>query len=84
MDKFTRLNSQLENTELDDPYDYPEVWFSNILQTKASLASIKLTYGKDDMQIISHVLSKVPHDLYKLFISNYEINVFTQVSLTTI
>ena len=60
MDEYARLNSQLENTELDDPFDNPEIWFSNILQTNARLISIKPSYGRDDMQIISHILSKLP------------------------
>ena len=30
MDEYARLNSELENLELDDPYDDPEVWISNI------------------------------------------------------
>ena len=60
MDEYARLNSQLENLELDDPYDDPEVWFSNILKINTRLSSIKASYGREDLQIISHVLSKLP------------------------
>ena len=81
IDEYARLNSELENLELDDPYDDPEVWFSNILKLNTRLTAIKQSYGREDLQIISHVLSKLPRDLYKLFITNYEINGYTKVSL---
>ena len=60
MDEYARLNSQLENLELDDPYDDPEVWFSNIQKLNTRLSSIKASYGREDLQIISHILSKLP------------------------
>src|SRR6476646_2017624 len=81
IDEYARLNSQLESTELDDPYEDPEVWFTNILKLNSRLASIKASYGKEDLQIISHVLSKLPRELYELFITNYEINGFSKVPL---
>ena len=83
MDEYARLNSQLENLELDNPYDDPEVWFSNIQQINSRLIAIKPSYGREDLQIISHVLSKLPRDLYELFITNFEINGFSAVTLTT-
>ena len=81
MDEYARLNSQFENTELDDPYDDPEVWFSTLLQLNNRLAAIKPAYGREELQIISHVLSKLPRELYKLFITNFEINGYSKVSL---
>jgi len=56
MDEYARLNSELENLELDDPYDDPEVWFSNILQLNTRLTAIKQSFGREDIQIIAHHL----------------------------
>lgn len=81
MDEYARLNSELENLELDEPYEDPEFWFSNILKLNTRLTAIKQSYGREDLQIISHVLNKLPKDLYELFITNYEINGYTSVTL---
>src|SRR5690348_7605866 len=36
---------------------------------------------RDNMQLISHVLLKLPKDLYSLFITTYQIQGFTNITL---
>ena len=81
MDEYARLSNQMEQLKMDDPYEDPEKWISDLLRLNARLKAIKTTYGKEDVQIMSHILSKLPRHLYELFITNYELQGYSSVTL---
>src|SRR5688500_6638572 len=78
---FTRLNQEFEMADLNDPYDDPEPWIVNLVSLNARLGAISNNYLRDDMQLISHVLRKLPTELYGLFITTYQDQGFTNISL---
>jgi len=78
---FTRLNQELQMAELEDPYGDPEPWIVNLVSLKARLGVISQNYLRDDMQLISYVLMKLPKELYGLFITTYQVQGFTSITL---
>ena len=67
--------------ELEDPYADPEPWIVSLVLLNARLGAISRNYLRDDMQLISHVLMKLPKELYGLFITTYQVQGFTSITL---
>src|SRR5687768_16178689 len=70
---FTRPNQEFEMADLEDPYGDPEPWIVNLMFLNARLEAINNNYLRDDMQLISYVLMKLPKELYGLFITTYQV-----------
>ena len=66
---------------MEDPYDNPELLINRILRTNAKLTTIIPSYGLDNVQIMAMVLGKLPKNLYEIFITNIELNGYTNMKL---
>src|SRR5687767_13602095 len=81
VEAYARLNQEFSQSQMDDPYDCPDEWVGRMIKLNGKMMKIKAEYGLDDMQMISSVINKLPKHLYSMFISNYNLNGYTIISL---
>src|SRR5215207_1827027 len=81
VEDYARLSSDFQQCELDDPYEDPEVWIVRLININTQLGSINKTYLHDDVQMVIHILNKIPKELYGHFRQSYQIQSITGLTM---
>lgn len=79
----SHLLQEMENCNLEDNMGSPEVWFYKLDLINCRIGDIDPAYKKTDIQMIVHITSKLPRDLYQSLIMAYSLSGFTGVTLLT-
>src|SRR5687767_13870957 len=82
IDAYTKLNQDLECCVMSDPANNPEPWLCQLSALNARLGDIDPKYQKDEIQMILHILNKLSNDLYRVFMTMYQVHGYSTTTLT--
>ena len=67
VEAYNQISRDFENCVMETPDEDPEEWMQELDRYNARLHSIRATYARDDVQMIQHILNKLPKTLYRPF-----------------
>ena len=80
VEAYTRINQEFESCTMEDPYEDPEIWLTQMIGLNVKMGNIDKSYFKSEVIFISHVMNKLPRGTYEQFITAYQLQ--GQSSLT--
>src|SRR5688572_11995025 len=81
IEAYNQIMRDMENCILEEPKANPEPWMQQLNQYNARLQAIQTTYARDNVQMIQHILNKLPKALYLSFIITIMIQDTTTMTL---
>ena len=80
-DAYTQVAQELENCTLESSKEDPDEWIARLMAINARLGSIGATYRKNDLEMISLIMHRLPQDTYKDFINFMNMAGYSATSL---
>src|SRR5687767_10822846 len=70
---YTEVTKEFKLLTCEDPYADLVHWLHQLAVLNVRLSCNRTSYSKDDLQMVSHVIHKLPREKYGQFISHHEI-----------
>ena len=64
MEAYSQLLKEMENCNMEDPMESPEVWLYKLNLINHRMGEINASYRKLDVQMIVYITSKLPREHY--------------------
>ena len=82
MEAYSQLLREMENCNMEDPMESPEVWLYKLDSINRRMGEIDASYRKLDIQMIVYITLKLPREHYQPLIMAYSLNGFAGVTLS--
>ena len=85
VDAYTQITREMENCTLENPDEDPEPWMQRLDRLNMRLATIggpSVDYSKNEIQMIDHIIKKLPVMNYRHFTTVYGIGGMSGLALT--